>query len=67
MDFVQQQEQARHQTKRFIFYFVLAIGSMMAVIYLLLAVDLRPPGDSGAMAYKTRCDYTLFDFNNLRI
>ena len=64
MDFVEQQEQARHQTKRFIFYFVLA---MMAVIYLLLAVDLRPPGDSGVMAYKTRCDYTLFDFNNLRI
>ena len=66
MDFVEQQEQAHHQTKRVIFYFVLAIGSIMAVIYLLLAVDLRPPGDSGVMAYKTRCDHTLFDSNNLR-
>src|SRR5882724_2117818 len=38
MDFVEQQEQARHQTKRFILYFVLAIGSMIAVIYFLLAL-----------------------------
>ena len=31
MDFVQQQERARHRTKRFILYFVVAIGSMIAV------------------------------------
>jgi len=28
MDFVEQQEQARHRTKRFILYFVVAIGSV---------------------------------------
>lgn len=37
MDFLQQQEHARHRTKRLIFLFCAAVAAMIVVIYVLLA------------------------------